>query len=183
MTKTEKRIDNALNTFENLMKEVEQDKIRQRIAELIQTMGYNACAEEIRNNRRAKDNAMYALKSYYQSNTGDLINVYTNVVTKRDSEHINKFDNFKSAFISIIEKLENNTPNQLIYFKLKQDYENQYFELAQMYKDWDQLIDSMQDTKKDHEKIEAFSKQIDLKKLEADKAKNALDKFVLDNLK
>lgn len=176
-------IEKGLQTLENLLKEEEQNDLRQKIAKLVEIMGFNACSKEIEMNRRSKDNAIYALKHYYKDIIGDRTNPITREVFKIPQETIEKADKFKEIFMQLVNKLENNTENQLKYLELKRTYSNETFKMSAMYEKFNQFMDGITErNEKTTKELEEHNQFIKEQQKRLKDAENALDEFVLNNI-
>jgi hypothetical protein len=180
MTNT-KNIEMGLELLETLLEEDAQITLRNKIAELVEVMGFNACAREVRNNRRAKENALYAFNNYYRNITGDRINLETRETFKIPAETIAKADEMKRIFVTLTDKLESNTPKQLEYMKLKLEYENATFKLAELFKDHDELYTDRSDEQ--IQRIRDHGALIDEQSAIKKQLEDELDRFIFANIK
>lgn len=142
------------------IEEIKQDPINQ-LSIIAKKLGYTAVAREIKHNRRAKDNLLYVIKG--------LDKKYTNLTEEKQElleTVINKLYNLSDL-------LKSNSKEQLTYLKLKRDYNNATFELAEAYKELNFLEARSEQWRKCHCKIEQL--HFDFKE-----AENKLDDFVLN---
>jgi hypothetical protein len=95
------------------VKERTQQEIRNQIAEIVETEGYNAMAEEIRNNRRPKANIKGFIKSRYHFKLSAL--TAEEEETKKTVEELNK-------------KVKPNSPEKIKFFEVLDEYSNNHAE-------------------------------------------------------
>jgi hypothetical protein len=177
-------IEKGLDVLESLLKEREQTQIREQLSKLVETMGYTACAREILNNRKAKENAKYILNMYYNKNTGDRVNPETREVFKIPKETIDKMNEFKEKFMLMVDKLENNTEKQLQYLDLKIQYGNVMYKLAELYKEHTELFESLRERNEESiNKVNEHTKLIDEQNEIKQDIEDQMDKLVLEGLK
>lgn len=99
-----KNFNNLISQLENINSKADQEIIKNGIAKLFEEMGYLAIAEEIRNNRKAKSNALYGIKMYYRDIVSDRINPVTNDVFPASEELKEKASAFNMAMTKLINK-------------------------------------------------------------------------------
>jgi DNA mismatch repair ATPase MutS len=95
------------------VKERTQQEIRNQIAEIVKAEGYNAMAEEIKNDRRPKANIKGFIKSRYNSKLSAL--TAAEEETKKTVEKLNK-------------KVKPNSPEKLKFFEVLNEYSNNHAE-------------------------------------------------------
>lgn len=99
-----KKINNLINQLENINTKTDQEIIKNGIAKLFEEMGYNAIAEEIKHNRKARSNALYGLSMYYRDIVSDRINPVTNEVFPASEELKEEALVFNIAMTKLINK-------------------------------------------------------------------------------
>lgn len=173
-----KKINNLISQLEKINSKADQEIIKNGIAKLFEEMGYLAIAEEIRNNRKAKSNALYGLKMYYKDIVSDRINPLTNEVFPASEELKEKALAFNIAMTKLINKyLTDGNDKQQKYLELKREYDNAYYKLAMIGGKLDQI--EIRENRKEWEKLhQEYKKQ----SIIVDELKNKLDKFVMDHL-
>lgn len=173
-----KKIDNLISQLEKINSKADQEIIKNGIAKLFEEMGYLAIAEEIRNNRKAKSNALYGLKMYYKDIVSDRINPLTNEVFPVSIELKRKASVFNMAMKELINKyLTDGNDKQQKYLELKREYDNAYYKFAMIGGKLDQI--EIRENRKEWEKLHQEYKE---QSIIVDELKNKLDKFVMDHL-
>jgi hypothetical protein len=71
------------------------------MAELIEQLGFNGAAEEIRNNKKAKDNALFAVNMWAKG--GKLYNLEGQEITPEGREDF--YNKYSQMLIKMIEKI------------------------------------------------------------------------------
>lgn len=136
--------------------EVKENPIKE-LSNIANNLGYKAIAKEITMNRRARDNFEYMIKLLDRNKTS---------LTAEDKR---VFKTLKE----LAEYLPKNNNNQLQYLKLKQDYENATFKLAQEYEKIEHLEKRSEEWREGKDKIKHYEMQFDI-------AKDRLDRFILN---
>lgn len=177
-------IEQSLEVLKQIKEEQEQQRIKEGLSELFKAMGFGAISEEILNNRRAKENAMFGLKMYLRDKKSDRYNTKGEVVWNCPQERIKKLKWFESEMKEIISLLEDNTENQKKYLKLKLDYNNANFEYNQRLFEYEEFIKKLNRKNNNNweKELEEWKKETDrLEQIKKD-TENKLDNFIMSNL-
>lgn len=182
-----KNIEEALTILKELKDKQLQEHTKDLLVKLYKEMGYTAVSEEIANNRHAKDNAIYGLKMFIRDKKSKRINPETReIVWSPSKERLQQLDYFEATLTEIINStLENNTPKQEEYLKLKLAYNNAHYNYSVKLGLHDSFIHTL-DRKNDidwKEKLEKYSQELDELEAIQKNTENKLDNFVMDNLK
>lgn len=173
-----KKINNLISQLENINSKADQEIIKNCIAKLFKEMGYTAISEEIKNNRKAKSNALYGLNSYYKSAASDRYNMNGEVVYKHTPEYMNKLNAFKESMTKLINQfLDDGNDKQQYYLELMDRYSDAYYQLATIGEKLDQL-----EIRKNRKEWEKLYQEYKDQSIIVDELKNKLDKFVMDHL-
>lgn len=179
-------IEKALETLKELKERQLKEQTKDLLVNLYKEMGYGAIAEEIENNRNAKQNAMLGLKMFIRDKKSNRIDPETRkIVWSPSEERLQELKYFEEVLTKIInETLENNTPKQEEYLKLKLEYDNAYYNYSVKLGLHDSFIKSLDRKNNSNwkEELEKYSEELD--KLEKNKkeAENKLDNFVMNNI-
>ncbi len=171
-------IINGLNLLEKLTRENETVTIKNSIADLFKEMGYSAIADEIRNNRKAKSNALHGLRMFYSGVASDRINPKTKEVFPVGENLKKKAAKFKAKLESIVnEYLTDGSDKQLKYLELKRKYDNEYYKLGMLSGRMEMI--EIRENRTEWDKLhQEYKDQL----IAANKARNKLDAFVFENI-
>jgi hypothetical protein len=178
-----KQLQSTFDLLKEGLQNESQEKLRNNLSNIALSLGYEGVANEVKNNRNPKENLKGMLNMFLGDISGDRINIVTNEVLKADKKTINQCNEFKKLFNNIIDLIDNNTPNQKEYLKLKIEFINIHWKLAQLYKESDLMEDY---EKEDDKKIEIFNKYYNkIKELQKQQKEieNKFDNFIMNNLK
>lgn len=156
------------SVWERVIQETENEKIRDHIAQIFEELGYSAIADEIRNERRARDNAFFAL----------------DLEAKREPTEQ------RTAFLAKVrdmvnKNLNNGTPLQRRYLELRQDYTNAVYLHLQKDQELEAYMDSItgEITEDVRDKLEQLQKERQELTERENEAKNKLDRFVFEYIR
>lgn len=90
-----------LKTYTIVSTPATKKKTKKLIADLIEDLGFNACAEEIRKNRKAKENALYAINIWKKQ--AKLYNTKGEEITPEGREEF--YNKFADMFSEIVENV------------------------------------------------------------------------------
>lgn len=144
------------------MEEIKQDPINGAM-KISEKLGYNAVSKEIQNNRRPKDNFKYMIKG---------LNSFLDL-TEEDQKIVKEVTGKMEAIAKL---LPLNTPSQLNYLRLKQNYENATFHLSEQYV----LMDSLGRVGKEERKKQ--SEKLDHLEFKFKNTRDKLDNYVMEIL-
>lgn len=178
-------IENGLKLLEELTKQQEQNKLRENLSNLYKEMGYTAISEQILNNRKPKENALYGLKMFIKDKKANRYDVNTRkIVWSCPPELEEKLNWFESQVKKVIDMLEGNNDKQRQYMELKLNYDNAYYNYSAKLSHHDDFMKELDRKSNDNwrEELRQFSEE--LSKLEEIKkdTENKLDNFVMSNL-
>jgi hypothetical protein len=177
------QLEKMVNQLNGLYQEETKQTVVNYLSDLFAEMGYGAISQEIRYNRQAKDNAIYGLKMYHSSLTGDLINPDTREVYKRPQDHIETVNKFCDMLKSVIETyLDNGTDKQREYLKLNGEYENAAYLFHEAMNNLNNFFDNATSRTENREEYKKIKEEYDKLDKLAKESKNKLDQFVLENL-
>jgi len=90
-----------LKTYTIISTPKTKKKTKMLIADLIEDLGFKACAEEIRKNRKAKENALYAINTWRKQ--AKLYNTKGEDITPEGREEF--YNKFADMFNEIVENV------------------------------------------------------------------------------
>lgn len=171
-------INVLINQLESFNSKNDREIIKNGISKLFKELGYSAISEEIKNNRKAKSNALYGLSLYYKSAASDMYNTKGEVIYKHTQEYMTKLDEFKNAMTKLINTfLTDGTEKQQIYINLMNEYENEKYKLNEMLIKLDD--DNLRVNKEEWKQL---YNQYKLQDEEVKALKNQLDQFIMSNI-
>jgi len=129
------------------VKERTQQEIRNQISKIVKAEGYNAMAEEIKNDRKPKANVTFFIQSRYESRARDLRT--DEQETKKTVEELNK-------------DLKPNSAKKLKFFDVLNDFSNLHAEYWKVATKMDEAKDSKEWEKLYKENDGIFDKMMQL---------------------
>ena len=156
---------------------VSKEEAKEFLIKIISEMGFTGALSEIKGNRNSLKNALYAINQFCNDKLAKRYDVKTKeVVWKPSEERIKEVEVFRTTMVDLSNYcLDNNTEKESEYLKLKNKYINLMFEIAQAYKELD-------DIENDKEYINK-SKSIEKLQEKLNEAENKLDLYVMKNFK
>lgn len=155
-----------------------KEEVKNYIIEVIETMGFTGALHEIKGNRNSLKNAMYAVNTFCNDKLAKRYDVNTRkCVWQPTQEKINSVEYFRKQLTDLCNyALDDNTSVESEYLKLKNDFANIQFEIAQYYK-------LLEDTEDDIEKYMELTEGIKPLQEKLNQAENNLDLFVMKNFR
>ncbi|MDU3410053.1 hypothetical protein [Clostridium sp.] len=156
---------------------VEKEEAKEFLIKIISQMGFTGVLKEIKGNRNSLKNALYAINQCCNDRLAKRYNVNSmEVVWQPSEERIKEVEIFRTTLIDLANYcLSHNTKTESEYLKLKNEYSNTMFEIAQLYKELDSLEDIEEYLNK--------SKEVELLQEKLNEAENKLDLYVMKNFK
>lgn len=171
-----------LNTDIKVMELISKDgkskeEVKEFIIKIIETMGFTGALNEIKGNRNSLKNALYAVNTFCNNKLDKRYDVATReCVWQPSEEKIKQVEYFRMELIDLCNyALTFNTELETEYLRLKNEYSNATFQIAQYYKELD-LIE-------DREEYLNKSKGIELLQKKLNDSENKLDLYVMKNFK
>ena len=159
--------------FENVSK----DEAKEFLIKIISEMGFRGALNEIKGNRNSLKNALYVINQFCNDKLAKRYDIKTmELVWQPTEEKIKEIEVFRTTMVDLSNYcLDNNTTKESEYLKLKNEYSNVMFEIAQLYKELD-------DIENDKEYINK-SKELEVLQKRLNEAENRLDLYVMKNFK
>lgn len=157
--------------------DMSKEEVKEFLIKVIQQMRFLGVLKEIKGNRNSLKNALYAINQYCNDKLAKRYNVNTmEIVWQPSQEKIREVENFRTILIDLANYcLNHNTEIESEYLKLKNEYSNTIFEIAQFYKELDNIEDTEEFLKK--------SKEVEVLQEKLNEAENKLDLYVMKNFK
>lgn len=156
---------------------MDKKEVKEFLIKIISEMGFTGALKEIKGGRNSLKNSLYAINQYCNDKLAKRYDVDTmKVVWQPTEEKINEVEVFRTTLIDMANYcLDHNTPTESEYLRLKNKYSNAMFEIAQAYKELDNIED-MEEYIKKAESLEILQEKLN-------KAENNLDLYVMKNFK
>lgn len=176
---TNLNINYLVGQLERFQKKEDKKLIQHEIANIFKELGYNAISEEIRNNRKAKSNALYGLKLYYKSAASDRYNIKGEIVYRHPQSYMDKLNAFKEGIENLINTfLTDGTDKQQEYIRLMEQYENNHYLMSEKLS----YLNSEASDNLNREEWLKLHKEYEKQSILCKETKNELDQFVLKQL-
>lgn len=155
---------------------MDKKEVKEFLLKIISDMGFTGALKEIKGGRNSLKNALYAINQYCNDKLEKRYDVYTKeLVWQPTEERINEVEVFRTTLTDLANYcLDHNTTAESEYLRLKNEYSNAMFEIAQAYKELDEM------------EIEEYiekSKSIELLQKKLEESENNLDLYVMRNFK
>ena len=166
-----------INLNEINMEAMTKEEIKELLINIFSEMKYSVALNEIIGGRNPLKNAHYIINHYCNDALSKRYNPETmEVVWTPSEERIKDIEALRSTLLQFANySLSDNTDKESEYLKLKRDYANCMFEIAQLYKELDSI--------KDRKEYIAKAKSLDEVQYRLKDLENKLDLFVMSNLK
>lgn len=154
-----------------------KEEVKEFVIKIIETMGFTGALNEIKGNRNSLKNALYSVNTFCNNKLAKRYDVDTReCVWQPSEERINQVEHFRMELIDLCNySLTSNTEVETEYLRLKNEFSNAMFEIAQYYKELD-LIE-------DREEYLNKSKGIEILQKKLNQAENKLDLYVMKSFK